>query len=119
MEAVKQGSAAVGLKSKTHTVLLALKVTPQFSILKISIPNISKSQFPISQNPFFPQRSSSELASYQKKVFKIDEHVGIAIAGLTSDARVLRFWFSSPFPCSLVSADSVFSLSLSLSLSIE
>ena len=24
-------------------------------------------------------------------MFKIDEHVGIAIAGLTSDARVLRF----------------------------
>jgi len=26
-------------------------------------------------------------------MFKIDEHVGIAIAGLTSDARVLRFLF--------------------------
>lgn len=27
MEAVKQGSATVGLKSKTHAVLVALKVT--------------------------------------------------------------------------------------------
>ncbi|KAG5651709.1 hypothetical protein H0H81_007714 [Sphagnurus paluster] len=59
LEAVKQGSAAVGLRSKTHSVLLALK------------------------------RSTGELASYQQKMFRIDEHVGIAIAGLTSDARVL------------------------------
>jgi len=56
---VKQGSAAVGLRSKTHAVLLALK------------------------------RSTGELASYQQKMFRIDDHVGIAIAGLTSDARVL------------------------------
>ncbi|GHJ86816.1 hypothetical protein NliqN6_3218 [Naganishia liquefaciens] len=58
-EAVKQGSAAVGLRSKTHAILLTLK------------------------------RSTGELASYQKKMIKIDEHVGVAIAGLTSDARVL------------------------------
>jgi 20S proteasome subunit alpha 6 len=59
LEAVKQGSAAVGLRSKTHAILLALK------------------------------RSTGELASYQQKMFRIDDHVGIAIAGLTSDARVL------------------------------
>ncbi|KAF5369759.1 hypothetical protein D9758_001335 [Tetrapyrgos nigripes] len=59
LEAVKQGSAAVGLRSKTHSILLALK------------------------------RSSGELASYQQKMYRIDDHVGIAIAGLTSDARVL------------------------------
>ena len=35
------------------------------------------------------QRSSGELASYQKKLIRIDDHMGIAIAGLTSDARVL------------------------------
>ena len=35
------------------------------------------------------QRNAEELSSYQKKVFSIDEHAGIAIAGLTSDARVL------------------------------
>lgn len=39
---------------------------------------------------FCIQRSSGELASYQQKMFRIDDHVGIAIAGLTSDARVLR-----------------------------
>jgi 20S proteasome subunit alpha 6 len=35
------------------------------------------------------QRNAEELSSYQKKLFSIDEHAGIAIAGLTSDARVL------------------------------
>jgi len=59
MEAVKQGSAAIGLKSKTHAIVAVVK------------------------------RSSSELASYQKKIFKIDDHMGIGIAGLTADARVL------------------------------
>jgi len=59
LEAVKQGSAAVGLRSNTHAILLVLK------------------------------RSSGELASYQKKLIRIDDHLGIAIAGLTSDARVL------------------------------
>ncbi|ORY81784.1 nucleophile aminohydrolase [Leucosporidium creatinivorum] len=59
LEAVKQGSASVGLRSKTHVLLLALK------------------------------RSTGELASYQKKLIRIDDHIGIAIAGLTSDARVL------------------------------
>ncbi|KAF9569393.1 20S proteasome subunit [Agrocybe pediades] len=86
LEAVKQGSAAVGLRSKTHAVLLALK------------------------------RSTGELASYQQKMFRIDDHVGIAIAGLTSDARVLsnfmrqqamssRMVFNRPIPVNrLVSA---------------
>jgi 20S proteasome subunit alpha 6 len=59
MEAVKQGSAAVGLKSKTHVVLVTMK------------------------------RAASELSQAQRKVFKIDEHCGVAVAGLTSDARVL------------------------------
>ncbi|RYP37361.1 hypothetical protein DL768_010875 [Monosporascus sp. mg162] len=35
------------------------------------------------------QRNAEELSSYQKKLFAVDEHVGLAIAGLTSDARVL------------------------------
>lgn len=59
MHAVRQGSACVGFRSKTHVVLAALK------------------------------RRSSELATHQQKVFKIDAHVGIAIAGLTADARSL------------------------------
>jgi len=59
MEAVKQGSATVGLKNADHAILLALK------------------------------RSTSELSAHQKKIIPIDEHVGITIAGLTADARVL------------------------------
>ncbi|KAI1262575.1 nucleophile aminohydrolase [Xylariaceae sp. FL1019] len=58
-EAVKQGSVVVGITSKTHAVLCAIK------------------------------RNAEELSSYQKKLFAVDEHVGLAIAGLTSDARVL------------------------------
>ncbi|MCJ1340259.1 hypothetical protein MMC09_005553 [Bachmanniomyces sp. S44760] len=59
-EAVKmQGSVVVGLVSKTHSVLVALK------------------------------RNAEELSSYQKKIIGIDEHLGIALAGLASDARVL------------------------------
>ncbi|TDZ13078.1 putative proteasome subunit alpha type-6 [Colletotrichum sidae] len=58
-EAVKQGSVVVGIASKTHAVLVAVK------------------------------RNAEELSSYQKKLFTVDEHAGIAIAGLTSDARVL------------------------------
>ena len=37
------------------------------------------------------QRSTGELATYQKKLIRIDDHVGVAIAGLTSDARVLSY----------------------------
>lgn len=79
MKAVTQGSAAVAVKSKTHTVLATLK------------------------------RSASELGSHRQKIFKIDDHIGIAIAGLTPDARVLckfmrteclqhRFVYGTPMP---------------------
>lgn len=59
MEAVKLGSATVGLKNKEYAVLIALK------------------------------RASSELSSYQKKIIPIDDHLGISIAGITADARIL------------------------------
>jgi len=81
MEAVKQGSAVVGLRAKDYVVLATLK------------------------------RSTSELASNQRKLFEIDNHVGIAIAGLTADARVLtrfmrtechnhKFVYETPMPVS-------------------
>jgi len=60
MEAVKQGSACVGARSDTHVVLAALK------------------------------RSPGELASYQQKVFRIDDHMGVALSGLTSDGCAPR-----------------------------
>jgi len=60
MEAVKQGSATVGLKNKdSYALLLALK------------------------------RSTSELSAHQKKIIPLDSHVGMSIAGLTADARML------------------------------
>uniref|UniRef100_A0A336N0Y9 Proteasome subunit alpha type n=1 Tax=Culicoides sonorensis TaxID=179676 RepID=A0A336N0Y9_CULSO len=59
MEAVKQGSATIGLKNKDYAVLIALK------------------------------RASSELSSFQKKIIEIDDHLGISMAGITADARVL------------------------------
>ena len=51
----------VGIKSNTHVVLVALK------------------------------RSLSELSSYQKKIYPVDDHIAIAIAGLTSDGRMLGY----------------------------
>lgn len=60
MEAVKQGSATIGLQNKRdYAVLAALK------------------------------RSTSELSAHQKKIIPIDQHVGMSIAGLTADARIL------------------------------
>jgi 20S proteasome subunit alpha 6 len=35
------------------------------------------------------KRAQNDLSSYQRKMFKIDDHMGIAIAGLTADGRVL------------------------------
>uniref|UniRef100_A0A5S6R304 Proteasome subunit alpha type n=1 Tax=Trichuris muris TaxID=70415 RepID=A0A5S6R304_TRIMR len=59
MKAVSEGSATVGLKNQTHAVLVAVK------------------------------RSPNELSGYQKKIYVLDEHVGISIAGLLSDGRLL------------------------------
>ncbi|ESN95225.1 hypothetical protein HELRODRAFT_151021, partial [Helobdella robusta] len=81
MEAVKQGSATVGLKSDDYAVLVALK------------------------------RAPSELSAHQKKILPIDDHVGISIAGLTADARLLskymrtecynsRYAYDTPMPVS-------------------
>ena len=35
------------------------------------------------------QRNAEELSSYQKKVIGLDDHLGLSLAGLASDARVL------------------------------
>lgn len=58
-EAIKQGSAVIGIRSRTHAVLVSVK------------------------------RALSDLASHQQKIFMIDTHVGVAISGITADARVL------------------------------
>lgn len=59
LEAIKQGSVTVGLRSKKYAVLVALK------------------------------RNADELSSYQRKIIKCDEHLGLSLAGLAPDARVL------------------------------
>ncbi|VVB02154.1 unnamed protein product [Arabis nemorensis] len=79
MEAVKQGSAAIGLRSRNHVVLACVN------------------------------KAQSEVSSHQKKIFKVDDHIGVAIAGLTVDGRVLSrymrsesinhsFTYESPLP---------------------
>lgn len=59
MEAVNQGTACLGLRSDKYVVLAGLK------------------------------RSPNELASYQKKLHKIDDHMGVGMSGLTADGRSL------------------------------
>ena len=57
MKAVQQGMPTVGLKSKTHAIIACVMHAP------------------------------SEFSSHQPKIFKIDQHIGVAISGLTADGR--------------------------------
>lgn len=85
IEAIKQGSAAVGLVSKTHVVLAALK------------------------------RNAEELGSYQKKVIRVDDHVGVALAGLAPDARILSNYLRQQ----AMSSKMVFNRPLSISKAVH
>lgn len=49
MEAVKQGSATVGLKSRTHAVLVALKVRSPNLERKLFILDSGKLKIPLSK----------------------------------------------------------------------
>ncbi len=100
-EAVKQGSVVVGIVSKTHVVLAALKVPSPYSPYSPSlnlpssrdispVSNHSRIRRSRANNAYLPpQRNAEELSSYQKKIIPIDTHYGLALAGLASDARVL------------------------------
>jgi 20S proteasome subunit alpha 6 len=59
MEAIKQGSLCVGLKSSQYAILATLN------------------------------RSPSKLADYQQKIYEIDEHLGLCFSGLTADGRLI------------------------------
>jgi proteasome alpha subunit len=61
LELVKRGSPIVGIKSEEGIVLAVLE----------------------------PQLSKLAAPTNSKKIFRIDDHVGVAIAGLSPDARVL------------------------------
>ncbi|VWU48418.1 proteasome subunit alpha type-1, putative [Hepatocystis sp. ex Piliocolobus tephrosceles] len=58
-EAIKQGTCAIAIKSKDFAVVCGLKK----SVNKLSYP--------------------------QEKLFKIDEHIGVTMSGITSDAKIL------------------------------
>ena len=64
-EAVKQGSATVGVKNASHAVL-------------------------VSHN-----RAPSDLSYPQKKIMQLDDHIGVSMAGLTADAKSLSRWMRS------------------------
>jgi 20S proteasome subunit alpha 6 len=59
MKAVGQGMATVGIRSRTHALVACLMHSP------------------------------SQFSSHQQKIFKIDDHIGVAICGLTADGRGL------------------------------
>jgi proteasome alpha subunit len=61
LELVKRGSPIVGIRSEEGVILAAIE------------PKLSKLAAP----------------SNSKKIFKIDDHLGVAIAGLSPDARIL------------------------------
>lgn len=58
-EAVNQGTACLGLRNDKYVILAALK------------------------------RSTNDLAYYQRKLHKIDDHMGVSMSGLTADGRSL------------------------------
>lgn len=62
MEAIKQGSVSIGLKSETHAIVIGLK------------------------------RSAHEMAGYQEKVFKVDDSIGLSQSGMIVDGRMILKW---------------------------
>mmetsp|Transcript_18978 Transcript_18978/g.26624 ORF Transcript_18978/g.26624 Transcript_18978/m.26624 type:complete len:256 (-) Transcript_18978:46-813(-) len=64
MNAVNQGSACCGLRSKNAVVLVANKEGGQ----------------------------ADDLSEHTEKIFAIDKHIGIVVAGLVADARYLSKW---------------------------
>ncbi|XP_030459070.2 proteasome subunit alpha type-1-A-like [Syzygium oleosum] len=65
MEAIKQGSDAISLWWRTHAVLACIN------------------------------KADLELSSHQKKNFKVDNHIAVAIAGLTAHGHVLSCYMPS------------------------
>ncbi|KIH69083.1 peptidase, T1 family [Ancylostoma duodenale] len=167
VEAMKQGSATVGIKSETHAVLAALKAsfsdcvdlntnyvfsgrlrTAEFTfrswlllqerkeatstkqgcalfvfvnfacaLLLTSFGLFIKGHGKYVLRRIPEARAQNELCSHQKKIYEIDTHAGVSIAGLLSDGRILarflqtecsswRWDYKQPVPISSLS-DSV------------
>ena len=79
-EAVNQGNLLIGVRSKTHVVLVGFKTAP-----------------------------NEKLSYFPEKLFKVSNHIGIGICGLTPDGRLLyqymknqclnyNYTFNSDFP---------------------
>lgn len=77
LEAIKQGSAVVGLATKEHVVLVALKVRLRnVELVMDDFTNIGLEK-------------CRRIGFISKKIITVDDHLGIALAGLAPDARVL------------------------------
>lgn len=91
MEAVKQGSCAVGLMVRSRPPPRRAagrrrsRASPHPAAPPLVTPPQSKTHVVLATL----KRAQNELSSYQRKLFKIDDHLGIAISGLTADGRVL------------------------------
>lgn len=85
MEAVKQGSACVGCRVRpVRCYVPRLCAAPLTTVSPVS-PLQSDTHVVIAAL----KRATSELSSFQRKIFKIDDHMGIAASGLIGDGRVL------------------------------
>lgn len=94
MEAVKQGAAAVGLKVRLQSKPETMPVITKHSVVVASHSTSPTTESRHSQSDTHVilaslKRAPSELSSYTQKVFKIDDHMGIATAGLAADGRIL------------------------------
>lgn len=83
-EAVNQGNLLIGVRSKTHVVLVGFKSAPH-----------------------------EKLSYFPEKLFKVSNHIGIGIAGLTPDGRILyqymknqclnyNYTFNSDYPIEIL-----------------
>lgn len=61
------------------------------------------------------KRNAEELGSYQKKVIKVDDHMGVALAGLAPDARILSNYLRQQ----AMSSKMVFNRPLSLTKAVN
>ena len=97
MEAVKQGGCTVGVR-------VSAIVLPSYCVAKrrrrtkasvrsaLSLENLTVSSIWQGKSHSVLaalKLSQADLSSYQKKIFKIDNHIGVSVSGLIADGRIL------------------------------